>query len=399
MSSTSASEAAAKAAYKVTVEIWTLYSVAVVVTLVRTFARLRAVGLRNLTADDYLVWVGVLLYTAQSSLGYNVGHIAHGLANNGMTDAARAALSPDDPETHMRITGSKIQVAGWTVYSALISSLKLSVLAFYIRLTEGLGQSYRIRIRIGFAIVFVAFLSAILAIFLGCRPFHKYWQINPNPGNACQPAVFKTVVWVSFIGNLASDIYLLLIPLPMLWMSSLKTLKKVASTVVLGSGAFVLTCATLKSAFVLVDPVNGAELAGSWGIREAFTAVITTNLPMIFPLFRSLLGRLIYASTNSSRNIQKSPIGLRTIGGGGGSQSGGRLAPRSVNPLTDNLTCNGSQEWIVNDVKMQTLETSASTSAPRDGQCDMGTGNQLQISHDGRSQSSNQNALHVQDGW
>jgi len=38
----------------------------------------------------------------------------------------------------------------------------------------------------------------------------------------------------------------------MLWRSSLKMPKKIASTIVLGSGVFVLVCATLKSVFVLV---------------------------------------------------------------------------------------------------------------------------------------------------
>lgn len=23
----------------------------------------------------------------------------------------------------------------------------------------------------------------MIAIFAGCRPFHKYWQINPDPGS------------------------------------------------------------------------------------------------------------------------------------------------------------------------------------------------------------------------
>lgn len=52
-----------------------------------------------------------------------------------MSDAQRAALSPSDPEFQMRVLGSKLQVAGWTIYSALIWTLKLSMLAFYIRLT------------------------------------------------------------------------------------------------------------------------------------------------------------------------------------------------------------------------------------------------------------------------
>jgi len=76
-----------------------------------------------------------LLYTLQNCLGYQIGALAHGLANNGMTDAQRAALLPDSPEYMMREAGSKIQVAGWSSYSTLITALKLSMLFFYLRLT------------------------------------------------------------------------------------------------------------------------------------------------------------------------------------------------------------------------------------------------------------------------
>lgn len=51
---------AAQAAYKAMVELWTLYSFGVAVTLLRTYARVRAVGFRNLKADDYLVWVAIV---------------------------------------------------------------------------------------------------------------------------------------------------------------------------------------------------------------------------------------------------------------------------------------------------------------------------------------------------
>jgi hypothetical protein len=38
----------------------------------------------------------------------------------------------------------------------------------------------------------------------------------------------------------------------MLWGSTLRPFKKIASSIVLGAGIFVLVCATLKSVFVLV---------------------------------------------------------------------------------------------------------------------------------------------------
>ena len=52
--------AAQEAFRKTTIEIWTLFAVGFTATVIRTYARLNAVGFRNLRPDDYLVWVGVV---------------------------------------------------------------------------------------------------------------------------------------------------------------------------------------------------------------------------------------------------------------------------------------------------------------------------------------------------
>ncbi|KAF7550891.1 hypothetical protein G7Z17_g5398 [Cylindrodendrum hubeiense] len=402
MSSNTPSDAAALAAAeafrKFTIESWTLYSIGLASTLLRTYARLKAGGLRGLRAEDYLMWIGVMFYTVQANLAYSVGNVAQGLANNGMTDAQRSALSPEDQEYQFRVIGSKIQVAGWAIYSALIWSLKLSMLFFYTRLTDGLGRPYRIRIQVGFALVIATFIASFLAIFLGCRPFHKYWQINPDPGNSCQAAVSKPVVWVSFAANVSTDIYLIAIPLPMLWQSSLRMLKKIASTIVLGAGIFVLVCATLKSVFVLVDPVNGAQLAGSWGTREAFVAVITTNLPLLFPLFKTWLTPLFGSVMRSSQKTYNTPSGFRTIGGGGGDQSRSRRGPPTANPITANMSFNDSEERIVDDVKMQNFKVSSEpvvAGGPING---IVVSNQVDVIHEDRS-SQNSNHVHRAHEW
>lgn len=54
-------DAAADAAYKSTVELWTLYSIGVAVTILRTYARSRAGGWRNLRLDDYVIWVAIVI--------------------------------------------------------------------------------------------------------------------------------------------------------------------------------------------------------------------------------------------------------------------------------------------------------------------------------------------------
>lgn len=72
------------------------------------------------------------------------------------------------------------------------------------------------------------------------------------PLDVCQPAISTPVIAVTFASNLITDPYLIFIPIPMLWQSSLKPLKKIAATIVLSSGVFVLVCATIKSVFLLV---------------------------------------------------------------------------------------------------------------------------------------------------
>jgi hypothetical protein len=136
---------------------------------------------------------------------------------------------------------------------------------------SGLGRRYRLRVHVGFGLVIAGFLASIVAIFAACRPFHGYWQINPDPGSelpfqlnsillcplltpidVCQAAVSRPVVWSTFAANVTTDIYLIMIPLPLLWGSSLRLLEKIASSIVLGAGIFVLVCATIKTVYVIV---------------------------------------------------------------------------------------------------------------------------------------------------
>ncbi|KAJ5832858.1 hypothetical protein N7474_001169 [Penicillium riverlandense] len=389
-----ARDAASEAAYRTTVELWTLYAIGVAVTILRTYARVRAVGVRNLRLDDYLIWVGVIFYTAQTALAYSVGNVAHGLANNSMTAAQRAALSSDNPEYHARVIGSKIQIAGWTTYTALINSLKLSMLAFYVRLMDGLGRRYQIPIYVGFSFVIASFLASIITIFATCRPFHKNWQINPDPGNMCQPAIAKPVIAVTFAANLLTDPYLIFIPIPMLWKSSLKLLKKIATTIVLSAGVFILVCATLKSVFLLVDPENGAQLADEWGTRETFVAVITTNLPMIFHLFRIWLTKAFGSKFQSSQKLNyKSPSGgFRSIGGGDYSSRKG-CGPPSMEPTTVDMTFTESEERMMGDVKMQGLKTYPDPASDTPSSSAIVVSNQIDITHESRSSHPSDQAI------
>jgi hypothetical protein len=127
--------AMAAAAQRFYNELWILLGVGSLVTILRTVARVRKAGLRKLYGDDVLALVALIFYGIESGLAYSVGAHARGLANNGMTDAHRAALPTNSEEYRLRTKGSIIQLAGWSSYSLVLWTLKASWLFFYLRLT------------------------------------------------------------------------------------------------------------------------------------------------------------------------------------------------------------------------------------------------------------------------
>ncbi|KAK8092925.1 hypothetical protein PG999_014512, partial [Apiospora kogelbergensis] len=265
-------------------EEFSLLGTALAVIISRTCWRLNTVGTRGLQADDYLMVVAACAYSAETYLAYSVGIMWHGLANNGMTDEERRLLDPSSEEYMLRVNGSKTQLAGWNTYTFLLWTMKSAMCTYYIRLTDRL--QYKRRIFIGFTLIALTWIAAHLSILLGCLPLKKNWQIYPDPGIACQPAISRINIFVVSGLNVLTDIYLLTIPIPMLWKANIRPMKKVALIVTFSGGIFVISAGTLRSVLIITNPIDGAEQAGSWAIRETFVAVITTNLPIIAPMFR-----------------------------------------------------------------------------------------------------------------
>lgn len=160
--------------------------------------------------------------------------------------------------------------------------------AFYLRLTAGLAH-FKIRVQIGFGLIFSTWLVVFLSIMFSCMPFEKNWQIYPDPGSEsstrnrhhacsravspdqasrranmecyytdlCQPAISKINVLVTVVLNVLTDMYLLTIPLPMLWRASLKPAKKAGLMVLFGMGLFVTLAGILRC--VLIITVSGTD--------------------------------------------------------------------------------------------------------------------------------------------
>ncbi|CAG8148856.1 unnamed protein product [Penicillium salamii] len=300
-------------------EAFTLLALSIVIIGLRTTARWIMVGPKNFQADDYLMLVACVVYGLETGAAYMVGAWFMGLANNAMTDEQRVNLSPDSEEYHLRVGGSKVQVAGWSLYTLLLWLLKTCMAFFYSRLTAGL-INMRARIHIAFGFIAATYIATICSILFGCHPMHKNWQINPDPGNYCQPAVSKIDIYVTVVLNVITDIYLISIPAPMLFKARLKWREKLELVILFSGGLFVMMAGILRCVLILTAGANGAQQAGSWACRETFVAVVIGNVPMIYPMFRRVARRagLYITSRSGSESYPAYPLSDENTDGGYG---------------------------------------------------------------------------------
>lgn len=130
--------------------------------------------------------------------------------------------------------------------------------------------------------------------------------------DACTPAISKPIVWTCYSLNVLTDLYLIALPLPMLFNSTLKTWKKIGLGILFSGGAIVIVCATIRCVLLTTDPKNGAPVSGNWSIREAFVAVITTNFPVAFTLVKGMLGPAFTSRGTSDPSKLKGSSGGET---------------------------------------------------------------------------------------
>lgn len=69
-------------------------------------------------------------------------------------------------------------------------------------------------VRLAYGILLATYLGVALTILCSCQPFHHFWQVSPDPGQLCQATNSPVYVLVVLVTNVATDLYLLSIPLP-----------------------------------------------------------------------------------------------------------------------------------------------------------------------------------------
>ncbi|KAI0509469.1 hypothetical protein F5B22DRAFT_616375 [Xylaria bambusicola] len=329
-------------------EPWVLLSLGTFFVVLRLYARWSKVGFRNLDWDDYLMVVFVIGFAGDVALAYTVGALFDGLTNSYMTDAERAALSPLSSEYEKRQWGSKIQVAGWTLYVFDIWCIKFSFAVFFSRLTSGVPH-LRMRVRIAYILLIATYLFVTIGLLVSCQPFHHFWQINPNPGALCQPTNSPFYVLAALISDVATDLYLGSIPLSLLWGVQIPLRKKIILLGLFGGSIFIIVAGLIRGVVILTAGPEGAVTGSQWANRETFVAAIIGNLPASQPLLRAWASKVglsgIFSRSDPTKG-QSHPL-----------SSMDHTKDRRVAPVTYyNGTAWASDERIVEDTSGDSIE-------------------------------------------
>ncbi|RGP69462.1 hypothetical protein FSPOR_4566 [Fusarium sporotrichioides] len=324
-------------------ESWGLYALGLIILLARFFVRLRTVGWRGLQGDDAFSFLVLLFYTTDAV----TVHLIYYLGTNIEAGVASLDHKLTDSEIRQYELGSKFQLVAWYSYTALIWSLKGTMLCFFARMT--IGTWHKSFVQVVSILCGITYGAVVLTISIGCLPYKANWQVVPDPPARCSFKIQNFLV--TTVLNVLTDGLILCIPLPLLWKLQIPFHKKFVIGLLLSSGVFVMAAALVR--VVLTLSANPSALTiNAWGIRETIVGIATVNIPILRSLFSpsfwkgktpSEICASYQGSSGSVRNrLTKqnisTPYGMKKVfDGSGGWKHSHDKSEESLNPKVSKL--------------------------------------------------------------
>ncbi|CAG8150323.1 unnamed protein product [Penicillium salamii] len=245
---------------------------------------------RTLWVDDYAALISVLLTWAYA--GISIAQTRWGLG-----------LKMDHFPRENVVAFSKVQWMGGPVYTLNLLAFKVSLLASYHRI-GGFVALYRTIIVIAIALCVVTQLIYTFIICLACQPIARQWDMSVK-GKCIDTVSFYYAIAGT---NLAFDIAIFVLPMPVLWKLQLRQKEKIVLTGLFALGFFV-TIIQIARIFQVknLKVVTDSEKLIIWSVIEVSLGVchfhftrldqiltfktsiqaIITCIPTFGPLFKS----------------------------------------------------------------------------------------------------------------
>ncbi|KAJ0309102.1 hypothetical protein COL5a_001223 [Colletotrichum fioriniae] len=198
-----------------------------------------------------------------------------------------------------------------TLFAICLGFIKIGITLMLQRVFFVRGFKIAARITTGLCVCWMLF-TILIGIFI-CQPVAMNW--NPaTPGGKCgdQNAAFAAVGYF----DLATDLIILVLPIPMVYNLQLRWPHKVALYIIFGAGALTMIFAALRLKNVLTmdftDVTYSQVGVVLMGTLEPGVAIIVSSSPLLKPIFDATVGR--FWSLRGTR-------GATTRSGGAGAAS------------------------------------------------------------------------------
>ncbi|KAH6875140.1 hypothetical protein BKA58DRAFT_453973, partial [Alternaria rosae] len=290
--------------------------VAAIFMAIRVYTKKRLA--KKFTPDDIallIAWVLPILCTSTKI------HLLHPCSNHPAVQYGRGTLGVHIWElTGHRVnsTMNLISVAS-IIYCPFLASAKLSLLFFYLRLSH--LRWFKSCVYVSMFLVVGYNIALVFPLIFACTPFRRNWDVTITEGSCIDrtPLYMATAVL-----NMATDILLLVLPVPMVVRLQMPRAQKLGLICIFGVGS--LTCITSGVRLALlfpmlqtIDQTWAIVMPGIWILIEANLVIITGCLPAMRLFFRHVAPRLIGESTlRSSRNRSRSRGTKQHHSAGGG---------------------------------------------------------------------------------
>jgi hypothetical protein len=169
-------------------------------------------------------------------------------------------------------------------YDLALVFVKLGILAFYWRVFA--HPLFRKFVLATAAFIIAWGIGITVTLFLVCRPLKAYWDRTVD--GTCLTIV--TFTYFTNISNLITDIWIFLMPVPMIWHLQLQTKKKLILSVIFCIGLATCVVSSLRLTVVLGHGSPNFTWyyvpLGAYSVFEPLGGILCTNLPIIWHMMR-----------------------------------------------------------------------------------------------------------------
>ncbi|KAF3171963.1 hypothetical protein TWF788_009572 [Orbilia oligospora] len=198
-----------------------------------------------------------------------------------ITPEERANWNFTKDELDKIILSSKLNLPGRFSLTTLLWCLKLTVLDFLRRIIRRMAWEKPIIWAFSITLA-ITYIAASVAVFIECRPFELWWQVDPDPGTCVQGNLWLITYE---IGNMITDVMLIAVPFPLVFKAKIPLARRLQLCGLFSLGFFLVAICVPR----LIQGTNHSRVQLSrtlWASIETLFAGIVAMVPTIYVLYR-----------------------------------------------------------------------------------------------------------------